>query len=233
MASLNKKIKRLYSEKGLSGLVEAMSFTFLARCFHVPSRKIAVFNGIAVRGASFYSKEDIFPKHEDELISAIRNYVKNGEKVILIGGGSGASTVVVAHQVGKNGSVITYEANRNSFARTKETINLNQVDDRVEIYHAIIEKPVYLVGELGDPPLIPTKDFSECDVLVMDCEGAEIPILQNLQISPRLIIVEAHPLLNSPKEEVIKLLDKLGYEIISSDSRGESLDVLSAIKKIR
>ena len=53
MASLNKKIKRLYSEKGFSGLVEAISFTFLARCFHVPSRKIAVFNGIAVRGASF------------------------------------------------------------------------------------------------------------------------------------------------------------------------------------
>ena len=233
MASLNKKIKRLYSEKGFSGLVEAISFTFLARCFHVPSRKIAVFNGIAVRGASFYSKEDIFPKHEDELISAIRNYVKNGEKVLLIGGGSGASTVVVAHQVGKTGSVIAYEANRNSFARTKETINLNKVDDRVKIYHAIIEKPVYLLGDLGDPPLIPTRDFSECDVLVMDCEGAEIPILQNLQISPRLIIVEAHPLLNSPKEEVIKLLDKLGYEIISSDSRGESLDVLCAIKKIR
>ena len=101
----------------------------------------------------------------------------------------------------------------------------------MKIYHAIIEKPVYLLGDLGDPPLIPTRDFSECDVLVMDCEGAEIPILQNLQISPRLIIVEAHPLLNSPKEEVIKLLDKLGYEIISSDSRGESLDVLSAIKK--
>lgn len=233
MTSFNKKIKRLYKENGFSGIIEALSFKILAKCFHVPSRKIAVFNGVAVRGASFYSKTDIFPNHEDELISAIRNYVKNGEKVLVIGGGSGASTVVVAHQVGKTGSVITYEANRNSFARTKETINLNKVDDRVEIYHAIIEKPVYLVGELGDPPLIPTKDFSECDVLVMDCEGAEIPILQNLQISPRLIIVEAHPLLNSPKEEVVKLLDKLGYEIISSDSRRESLDVLSAIKKIR
>ena len=129
MTSLIKKIQKIYRKYGFSGLVEAISFTFLARCFHVPSRKIAVFNGIAVRGASFYSKEDIFPKHEDELISAIRNYVKNGEKVLLIGGGSGASTVVVSHQVGKTGSVIAYEANRNSFARTKETINLNKVDD--------------------------------------------------------------------------------------------------------
>ena len=231
MTSLNKKIKRLYSEQGLSGLLEAIAFTFLARCFHVPSRKIAVFNGIAVRGASFYSKSDIFPEHEAELISAIRNYIKNGEKVIVVGGGSGASTVAVAHQVGNSGSIIAYEANKNSLARSKETIQLNKVNDRVEIKHAIIEKPVYLLGELGNPPLIPAKNFSECDVLVMDCEGAEIPILENMKIRPRLIIVEAHPALNSPKEEIIKLLEKLQYEIISSDSRRESLDVLSAYRK--
>ena len=162
---------------------------------------------------------------------AIRNYIENGEKVIVVGGGSGASTVAVAHQVGNSGSIIAYEANKNSLARSKETIQLNKVNDRVEIKHAIIEKPVYLLGELGEPPLIPAKDFLECDVLVMDCEGAEIPILENMKIRPRLIIVEAHPALNSPKEEVIKLLEKLQYEIISSDSRRESLDVLSACRK--
>jgi len=231
MTSFNKKIKRLYREHGFSGLIEAVIFKFLGKCFNVPSRKIAVFNGIAVRGASFHSKTDIFPEHEAELISAIRNHIKNGEKVLVIGGGSGASTVAVAHQIGNNGSIIAYEANKNSAARTKETINLNKVDGRVEIKHAIIEKPVYLLGDLGNPPLIPASDFSECDVLVMDCEGAELPILQNMKIRPRLIIVEAHPLLNSPKEDVVKLLDTLGYKIISSDSRGESLDVLSAIRK--
>ena len=55
--------------------------------------------------------------------------------------------------------------------------------------------------------------------------------MQNIKIRPRLIIVEAHPSLNSPKEEVSDLLNKLGYDIISSDARGESLDVLSAIQK--
>ena len=195
MTSFSKKIKRLYCDHGFSGLIEAVVFKLLANCFHIPSRKIAVFNGIAVRGASFHSKTDIFPEHEAELISAIRNHIKNGEKVLVIGGGSGASTVAVAHQIGNNGSIIAYEANKNSAARTKETINLNKVDDRVEIKHA------------------------------------ELPILQNMKIRPRLIIVEAHPLLNSPKEDVVKLLDTLGYKIISSDSRGESLDVLSAIRK--
>jgi len=231
MTSSIKKGKKLYNKHGLSGLIEAVAFKFLAKCFHVPSRKIAVFNGIAVRGASFYSKIDIFPEHEAELISAIRNFVKNGEKALVIGGGSGASTVVVAHQVGNTGSVVTYEGNKNSVARAKETINLNKVDDRVEINHAIIEKPVYLLGEIGNPPIIPAKDFPDYDVLVMDCEGAEMPILQNIKIRPRLIIVEAHPLLNSPKEEVIKLLNKLGYDVISTDARRESIDVLTAIRK--
>ena len=231
MTSSIKKGKKLYNKQGLSGLIQAGLFNFLAKCYHVPSRKIAVFNGVAVRGAGLYSKIDIFPEHEAQLISAIRNHVKNGEKALVIGGGSGASTVVVAHQVGNTGSVVSYEGNKNSFARVKETINLNKVDDRVVVHHTIVEKPVYLLGEIGDPPTLPAKDFPDCDVLVMDCEGAELPILQNIKIRPRLIIVETHPSLNAPKAETIKLLDKLGYNIISSDARGKILDVISAIRK--
>jgi len=231
MTSSIKKGKKLYNKQGLSGLIQAGLFKFLAKCYHVPSRKIAVFNGVAVRGASLYSKIDIFPEHEAQLISAIRNHVKNGEKALVIGGGSGASTVVVAHQVGNTGNVVSYEGNRNSVARVKETINLNKVDDRVVVHHTIVEKPVYLLGDIGNPPTLAARDFPNCDVLVMDCEGAELSILQNIKIRPRLIIVETHPSLNSPKEEVIKLLDKLEYDIISTDTRGGSLDVLSAIRK--
>jgi|TARA_B110000014_G_C20100340_1_gene577475 hypothetical protein len=231
MTSSVKKGKKLYSEKGLSGLFQAAIFKFLANSFGIPSRKIAVFNGIAVRGASLSSKIDIFPEHEAELISAIRDYVKQGERVLVIGGGSGASTVAVAHQVGTTGSVVSYEANKNSFARTRETVNLNKVDNRVEVYHTIIEKPVHLLGEIGNPTTLAAKELPDCDALVMDCEGAELPILENIKVKPRLIIVEAHPSLNSPKEEVKKLLDGLGYDIISIVARGTSLDVLSAIRK--
>lgn len=230
MASI-KKGKRLIKEQGFSGLVKAVIFKLLIKWFGIPSRKIAIFNGVAVRGASLYSKIEIFPEHEAQLISAIRNHVKCGDKALVIGGGSGASTVVVAHQVGNTGTVISYEGNKNSFARVKDTINLNKVDDRVEVYHTIVEKPVYLLGEIGNPPTLAAKDFPDCDVLVMDCEGAEIPILENMIIKPRLIIVETHPTLNAPKEETIKILHNLGYDIISTNTRDKSLDVLSAIRK--
>lgn len=231
MNSSIKKGKKLYREHGFRRLIQTVAFQILGKCFNVPSRKIAVFNGVAVRGTSLSSERDIFPNHEAELITAIRNNVQNGEKALVIGAGSGASTVVVAHQVGNDGTVIAYEGNKNSFARSKDTIHLNKVDNRVVVEHAIIEKPVYLLGEIGQPPTILAKDLHDCDALIMDCEGAEIPILQNIKIRPRLIIVEAHPLLNSPKEDVIKLLKKLGYEIVSADARGESLDVITALQK--
>lgn len=232
MTSSFKKGKKLYEENGFSTLIQAGLFKFLAKCFHIPSRKIAVFNGIAVRGASLYSKLDTYPEHEAELISAIRNHVKSGDKALVIGGGSGASTVVVAHQVGITGSVITYEGNKISVDMVKDTIKLNKVNDYVNVNHAIVEKPVHLMGEIGDPPTIAAKDFPECDALVMDCEGAELPILQNIVIRPRLIIVETHPQFDSPEDKIIELLEKSGYEIISSDTRQEALEVLTAIRKI-
>ena len=82
MTSFNKKFTRLRQDHGLSGLVQAVSFKFLTSIFHIPSRKIAVFNGIAVRGTSLYSKIDIFPEHEVELIAAIR--LKMGKKFLLL-----------------------------------------------------------------------------------------------------------------------------------------------------
>ena len=57
------------------------------------------------------------------------------------------------------------------------------------------------------------------------------PILKNLKIRPKTIIVETHPVFNSPKEEVEKILNQLGYKVIASDVRQESLDVLTAIKE--
>ena len=227
----NKKIKKLMAERGLSVLIQAGIFKLLSNCFNIPSRKIAMFNGIAVRGASLYSKIHIFPEHEAELILAIRNYVKSGETVLVVGGGTGASTVAVAHQVGIKGTVITYEGNKNSVSVVNDTINLNKVEDRVSVKHVIIEEPIHLMGFVGKAPTLLAKDFPICDVLVMDCEGAELPILQNLVIKPRLIIVETHPMFNSPEEKIIELLKNLNYDIISNDLRQESLEILSAIRK--
>lgn len=165
------------------------------------------------------------------MITAIRNFVNNEDVAIVIGGGSGASTVAVAHKVGRNGKVITFEGEKYSVGKVKETIELNKVDDWVSVNHAIVEKPIHLDGDTSDAKIIYSKDLPDCDSLIMDCEGAELLILKNLIIKPKLIIVETHPVFDSPKEEVIKVLNQLGYKIISSDVRQETLDVLAAVKE--
>ena len=226
-----KKDKNRYKKLGMSLLIQAGLFKILTKCFGIPSRKIAVFNGIAVRGASIYSKTDMFPEHEAELISAIRDYVKSGERALVIGGGSGASTVVVAHQVGTTGTVDTYEGNKTSVDVVNDTIKLNMVHDRVKVHHTIVEKPVHLMGDVLGAENLLAKNFPDCDALIMDCEGAELPILQNMKVKPRLIIVETHPQFGSPEDKIIDLLDELGYDILSSDTRQKSMEVLSALKR--
>ena len=223
------KGKKILKEKGFSQLIRSGIFKFLANRYDIPSRKIGVFNGVAVRGVSLQSNNDIFPEHEAELIAAIRSFVKNKDVAVVVGGGSGASTVAVAHMVGNHGKVTTFEGEKYSVEKVKETLKLNKVDDWVSVKHAIIEKPIHLEGDTGDAKIVYSKDLPDCDSLIMDCEGAELPILKNLKIRPKLIIVETHTAFDSPKEKVAEELEQLGYKIISSEVRQESLDVLSAI----
>lgn len=48
----------------------------------------------------------------------------------------------------------------------------------------------------------------------MDCEGSETAILDGMEITPRAVIVECHPTLDAPPEEVRPLLHECGYEIV-------------------
>jgi hypothetical protein len=47
----------------------------------------------------------------------------------------------------------------------------------------------------------------------MDCEGAEVTILENLEIRPQYIIIESH----GTQESIIESLSDMGYEIVSKE----------------
>jgi hypothetical protein len=47
----------------------------------------------------------------------------------------------------------------------------------------------------------------------MDCEGAEVEILRELTIEPRVILVETHGVLGAPTDVVASLLEKRGYVV--------------------
>jgi hypothetical protein len=138
------------------------------------------------------------PNFKRTNIELLRNNVKSGDIVTIIGGGRGITSVVAARMAGPNGKLHIYEPDEKRIPIIRETLELNDIETDYEIYNIAIG-PVYCHGrevrkgnEKSDVVSLPPTNLPKSDVLEMDCEGAELAILNNLSIRPRSIIVEAH-----------------------------------------
>jgi len=164
------------------------------------------------------------PEHspfEGGLASVHREHTRPGDEVTVVGGGFGITTVAAAEA---GASVTVYEASAERLAALRETLELNDVDTtQVTLHQSVIgELAEAEAAEKGLDPDLPTVAPAEvlpCDVLELDCEGAERSILRELIDGapsaglPRLVAVEVHPIkLGHSPEEVPDLLSGLGYE---------------------
>jgi len=152
-----------------------------------------------------------------------------GDRVVIVGGGVGVSTVVAARQVGLTGIVITYEAGIEQVEILNEAIELNEVHEQVYVIHGIVGPAVNVYSSSSDAEVIDPSDLPECDVLQLDCEGAERVILTNLTIRPRTIIVEPHMNYKSPSEIVQQKLKDLGYDV-REVTQGNNLELIGQLK---
>lgn len=148
---------------------------------------------------------------ESGAVEALQNYVSEGDTVVVIGGGKGVTATIAARLCGEDGQVIVYEGAINMVNQIYDTISINHVTKRVEVRHAVVGSPRRLDGPLQDAEIVNPAHLPECDLLEMDCEGAEIDILASLQIRPRHIVVETH----GNERKVRDLLSRLEYAIIS------------------
>lgn len=202
-------------------------------------RRISVHNSVAVRGViPPFEKKDHYPDYEEYLVGAIRRHVEQGDAVTLAGGGYGVSTVIAAQKVRPNGQVHTYEASEDYFKTVKETVKLNQVTDYVSVNHAIAadyhDESEAVYGDSGDASLLAASELRDCDVLVLDCEGAERNVLDKRDLSrPRVIIVETHGYLGSPEEVIENLLKDAGYQIVAREVEHEAngVSILTAVQQ--
>ena len=197
--------------------------------------KISVHNGVPVRTRTkLLDMTDVFPEYEYPLIKGIRQQVECGDKVVIVGGGLGVSTVTAVHATGMKGNVITYEGSHTQYKSVKETIKINGVSDQVELDHAIVGSYTTFSernwGDSGDVEVLDPVDLPKCDVLELDCEGAEQEILEEMEVCPRIIIVETHGFLDSTTDEVALILENAGYEIIEKETLDQrrGIDVLTA-----
>lgn len=180
-------------------------------------RRQTEYNGVNVKAARPF--DGIVPgaghpnpeAYEAGLISGIRKTVTEGDSVTLIGGGWGVSAAAAAKQVGPEGSVVVYEGSAEHVELVRETTALNDVQDRTDVRHRIVSKPGNLRGDSGDASVILPSDLEHCDVLVVDCNGAEVDILRDITIIPKAIVVEIHEHFGASRSDVKDILTRKGY----------------------
>ncbi|MFB6192099.1 MAG: FkbM family methyltransferase [Haloarculaceae archaeon] len=163
------------------------------------------------------------PEHspfEGALASVHREHTRAGDRAVVVGGGFGITTVAAAEAGAR---VTVYEASADRLAALRGTLDLNGVDaGQVTLRQAVVgELAAAEAEEKGldpDLPAVDPADVLPCDVLELDCEGAERAVLRGLSDAPdaslpRLVAVEVHPIkLGERPAAVLDLLSGLGYE---------------------
>lgn len=234
------------SKKIYTSIVEdGVSTTFLKGVRHIHKNYIRQFlprrtiqmNGVKARSSRLFDeivpwKAMLFdPDHfESAIVDSLKKWVKPGDDVVVIGGGWGVTTVIAAEQNGPDGSVISYEASPNQAESISETVELNNVADRVTVENSVVSEAISVIGEEVSQNTLPPSELPKCDVLELDCEGAELGILDGISFRPRVIIVESHGHLDSPTDQIVEKLESMSYEIQSREPAEQGRDRKYAVE---
>jgi hypothetical protein len=161
-----------------------------------------------------YLLEDI-ADYEQTLISALQSEIRVGDRVTIVGGGEGVTAVVAAQAVGETGSVVCFEGSGWGVQKIKATGTRNKMSRRLTVKHAVVGEAINVYGDPDQhsPLVVTPTELPPCDILELDCEGAETVILRNITIRPRVIVVETHGLYGAPTGMVKELLEELGYAV--------------------
>lgn len=205
-------------------------------------RVLGVYNGVVTR--RYYlldlTKSTNEPAYKEALVDGVRGAVGPGDAVVEIGAGFGVCTTWAAREAGAEGRVLSFEANDEQTRVVREALELTgQVAgegflERVDIRHALVGADLETYGSMAGAARVEPSALPECDVLTMDCEGAELDVLRGMSIEPRTVVVETHPTHGAPTDEVVEVLSSKGYTsetTLVTTKEGGSKDVVTATKE--
>ena len=166
--------------------------------------------------------------------------IKEGMNIVDIGANIGAYTVLAAEKVGENGKVIAVEPEPQNYNQLLENMRLNNFKNVIPQNIALTDhqgqEKLYLSFSPGSHSLflpenknsyieisVKTVDslleelnLKKVDVIKIDTEGAEIPILKGaektLKANPNIKIIVAAEHYLSEIEEVCQFLNKRGFK---------------------
>ncbi|MEX0681383.1 MAG: FkbM family methyltransferase [Balneolales bacterium] len=189
----------------------------------LPTTGYVTYNGIKIKPIKFGDrylssswrsyKQQIRINYESALVNGLKSCVKQGDKVVIVGGGAGVTTIYASKLTGTAGKVICYEVKKNACKNIRHSLRINSVPDNITIVNRCVGQPVKVREDLRVKDFVNPGDLPDCDVLELDCEGAERGILESMAIRPRVILVETHGLYGSSTEQILKILENADYRI--------------------
>jgi hypothetical protein len=153
------------------------------------------------------------PQYEGALISGLKEYVRTGDQVVVIGGGIGVTATFAAMRAGPAGRVICFEVGLWQVLRVMQTSALNNVRKRVTVVYGAVGSRQHAYSFSRFARRVSPLDLPECDLLELDCEGSEKAILSEMTLRPRVILVETHGVYGSSTAQCRQLLEGLGYRV--------------------
>lgn len=187
---------------------------------HLPRRPIKL-NGVRTHQKRLFDEIVPYPlghpnpsEYEAALVAGLRDRVEPGDTTLIVGGGWGVTAVVAAEESAPDGQVHVYEASEEYAEHVRETAALNDAEDRIDVTNAVVSRAISVLGDSTAETVIPPSELPSCDILELDCEGAELDILKDLSIEPRVILVETHGKYESPTEEVADCLNSHSYTVV-------------------
>lgn len=193
---------------------------------HLPKQTVE-YNGIEVTadritdGVNPTQNDGDRPNYESGLCRRLRKTISPGDTVVVVGGGWGVTATLAAQLAGEEGTVHVYEGAVELVPQIRDTVRRNGVDDRVVVHRAVVGSTNSVEGNEADEIVSPD-ELPGCDVLELDCEGAEVDILEGLDNRPEWIVVETHGHLRAPTRTVKSVVEELGYSVV--DERIAEID---------
>jgi len=161
------------------------------------------------------------PVYEGPEVDGVKKFVGGHDDVVVIGGGYGVTAVHAANNT--SGTVTVVEADQERYQNLSKTFDANGVSNKIQSLFGYLGN-LHIDLDDSNIPLIAYQDIPEADVWDMDCEGAEVEILQNLPYKPKVILVETH----DNHGEVTNLLESNGYEILEIIKKSHKLTHIRA-----
>lgn len=168
---------------------------------HLP-RKYGVFAGVTARDKRLLDTTNRMDDYKHGLLDAIHEHVTEGDYVTIVGFGRGVTTV---HALREGPARVTgYEAASGMIDVGRETIALADVNDaKVNVVHAVVGEAIDVFGSTAGARCVDPANLTG-DVLICDCEGAELSILDGLDADAfDRYVIETHPRKGASAADVV------------------------------